>query len=191
MLVSRKFFTLVNLNNAILRFLYKWADGTNKPHVVSQNFSSTKTMGGNAHENWTLHQFLPFLVGSLVLEDELAWLILMDVKDITELVAAPVYTDDSLAFLERKIKAHRQRYQELFPDIKLLPKHHYLEHYPQMIRQFGPTVGQWTMRFEAKHSFFNQVIRYTSCFKNVPLYLASKHQMMITYHLSSPCLSKT
>lgn len=61
-----------------------------------------------------------------------------------------------------------------------------------MIRQFGPVFGQWTMRFGAKHSFFKQVSRqHSSCFKNVPLSLASKHQMMIAYHLSSPCLSKS
>ena len=163
----------------------KWANKTNKPHVVSQSFSSRKTVGGNAHENWSLLRFLPFLVGSH------AWLILMDLKDITELVVAPVHSDDSLAFLEGKILEHRQRYQTLFPDIKLIPKQHYLEHYPQIIRLFGPVVGQWTMRFEAKHSFFKQIIRHTSCFKNVPLSLASKHQMMIAYHLSSPCLNKS
>lgn len=112
----------------------------------------------------------------------------MDLKVITELVVAPVHSDESLAFLESKII---ERYKELFPDIKLLPKHHYLEHYPQMIRLFGPVVGQWTMRFEAKHSsffFFKQVIGHTRCFKNIPLSLASKHQMMIVYHLSKPDL---
>ncbi len=117
--------------------------------------------------------------------------ILMDLKDITELIVAPIHSDDSLAFLEGKILEHRQRYQTLFPDIKLIPKQHYLEHYPQIIRLFGPVVGQWTMHFDAKHSFFKQVIRHTSCFKNVPLSLASKHQMMIAYHLSSPCPSKS
>lgn len=173
-LISKKLFTLADLNNAILKFPYKWADRTNKPHVVSQSFSSTKTVGGNAHENWSLLQFLPILVGSFVPEDEPAWLVLMDLKDITELVVAPVHSDDSLAFLESKITEHRQRYKELFPDIKLLPKHHYLEHneahyLQQMIRLFGPVVVQWTMHFEAKHSFFKQVISHTSCFKNVPL----------------------
>lgn len=134
---------------------------------------------------------MPSLIGSHVPQDEPAWLLLIDLKDITELVVAPVLSDDSLAFLESKIIEHTQRFRELFPDIKLLPKHHYLEYYPQMIRRFGPLVGQWTMRFEAKHSFFKQVIRHTSCFKNVPLTLASNHQMMITYHLSSLSLSKS
>lgn len=52
--------------------------------------------------------------------------------------------------------------------------------------QIGPLVCHWTMRFEAKHSFFKQIVRHTSCFKNIPLTLASKHQLMIAFHLNSP-----
>lgn len=69
--------------------------------------------------------------------DEPAWLVLMDLKDIIELVVAPVHSDDSISYLERNIFVHRHRYKELFPGVRLLLKHHYLEHYPQMIRFFG------------------------------------------------------
>lgn len=39
------------------------------------------------------------------------------------------------------------------------------------------------MRFEAKHSFFKQVVRHTHNFKNVLLTLSMRHQMMMAYHL--------
>ncbi|KAL1249299.1 hypothetical protein QQF64_020304 [Cirrhinus molitorella] len=42
------------------------------------------------------------------------------------------------------------------------------------------------MRYKAKHSFFKQVSRHTKCFKNVPLSLAVKHQLMISYYMR-PC----
>lgn len=54
-----------------------------------------------------------------------------------------------------------------------------------MVKSFGPLVGLWTMRFEAKHSFFKQIVRHTNCFKNIPLSLAVKHQLMISYHLKT------
>lgn len=107
-----------------------------------------------------------------------------------ELVVAPVHNDESITFLESKVSDHRQRHQEVFPQDRLLPKHHYLEHYPKLIKLFGPLVGLWTMRFEAKHSFFKRVMKRTSCFKNVPLSLAVKHQYMIGYHLLSPSIDK-
>lgn len=113
----------------------------------------------------------------------------MDLKDIVELVVAPTHTDESIAYLEGNISEHRQKYQALFPDVKLLPKHHYLEHYPQPIRMFGPLVGLRTMLFEA--SFFKQVVRHTSRFKNVLFSLAVKHQLMVSYQLRSSSFEKT
>lgn len=58
-----------------------------------------------------------------------------------------------------------------------------------MVRLFGPPVGQCKISFEAKHSFFKRIIRHTRCYKNATLTLASKHQMMIAYYQSAPCLT--
>lgn len=157
---------------------------------MPQNLSSRKTIGGNAHENWCLLRLLPFLIGPKVPEHEPVWQVLLDLKQIVELVVSPLHSEESIAYLESKISDHRQRYQEVFPNNKLLPKHHYIEHYPQLIQLFGPLVGLWTIRFEAKHSFFKKIMKHTSCFKNVPLSLAVKHQFMIGYHLSSPSIDK-
>lgn len=158
---------------------------------MPQNLSSRKTIGGNAHENWCLLRLLPFLIGPKIPEHEPVWQVLLDLKQIVELVVSPVHSEESIAYLESKISDHRQRYQEVFPNNKLLPKHHYIEHYPQLIQLFGPLVGLWTIRFEAKHSFFKKIMKHTSCFKNVPLSLAVKHQFMIGYHLSSPSIDKS
>lgn len=189
--ISKDFFRLDDLNTAIRTFPFKWMDKTNKPNPVPRSFESHKSIGGNAHENWALLRLLPFLIGHCVPESEPAWLVLMDLKEIVELAVAPIHTDQSIAYLESKIVEHRQRYQEQFPGIRLLPKHHYVEHYPLMIRAFGPLVCHWTMRFEAKHSFFKQIVKHTSCFKNIPLTLASKHQLMIAFHMNSPSHGKS
>lgn len=124
------------------------------PHPVPLNFASQKTIGGNSHENWSLLRFFPLLVGQRVPAEEPAWEILTDLKDIVYLGVSPFHTEESIAYLNFKISEHRVRLQEVFPDYNLLPNHHYLENYPQLIRQFGPLVCLWTLRFEAKHSFF-------------------------------------
>lgn len=107
-------------------------------------------------------------------------------KDIADLVVANVHTLESIAYLECTISDHRKCYQALFPDQRLLPKHHFLEHYPEMIKCFGPLVSLWTMRFEAKHSFFKQVVRHIHNFRNVTFTLANKHQLMVAYNLLRP-----
>ena len=145
------------------------------------NFASRKSIGGNASENWTLLRLLSFIIGATVPLNDPAWHVLMILKDITELVVAPIHTEESICYLDTLISEHRHRLLEVFPDQKLIPKHHFLEHYPDLIRGYGPLVSLWTMRFEAKHSFFKQVIRHTKSFRNVLMSLASKHQMMMAY----------
>lgn len=115
--------------------------------------------------------------------DEPAWKLLADLKDIVEVVVSPVQTQESIAYLNFKISEHRVRFKEIFPESKFLPKHHFLEHYPYLICEFGPLVALWTMRFEAKHSFFKRVVRHTTCFKNVLLSLAQRHQFLMAHHL--------
>lgn len=188
-LISKKFLSLETLNTYILKFPFKGSDKKNRPHVIPLTYSIKKTIGGNAHENWCLIRFLPFLIGDLVPEDELAWQVLLDLKEIVELVVAPVHTKETIAYLDIKVSEHRQRLQELIPSEKLKPKHHYLEHYSHLITCFGPLVGVWTIRFEAKHSFFKQVARHTNNFRNIELSLATKHQQLISYHLHSSSFS--
>ena len=173
-LISNKYFSFDSLNTRILKFPYKWSDKKNRPHIIPHNYSSRKTIGGNAHENWFLIRFLPFLIGDLIPEGELAWQVILDLKciEIVQLVAAPTHTHETIAYLDVKVSEHRHRLLEFIPGAKLKPKHHYLEHYSHLIRCFGPLVGVWTIRFEANN------------FRNIALTLANKH-----HHLHSSSLS--
>ncbi|KAL6476470.1 hypothetical protein MHYP_G00149690 [Metynnis hypsauchen] len=47
------------------------------------------------------------------------------------------------------------------------------------------------MRFEAKHSFFKRVVRHTTCFKNVLLSLAERHQFLMAHHFYMCSLPKS
>lgn len=181
--IKKKYFTLLELNAAIRSFDFKGTDKTNKPHPIPLHFGSKKTVGGNAHENWCLIRFVPLLIGQKVPCEEPAWHVLTDLKDIVDLVVSPIHTEESIAYLSFKISEHRIRFQEVFPDFNLKPKHHFLEHYPHLIRQYGPLVALWTMRFEAKHSFFKRVARNIKNFKNVLLSLSEKHQYQTAHHL--------
>lgn len=92
------------------------------------------------------------MIDDKVPEENTAWQVLMTLKDVVELVMAPVHTDETLGYMESKISEHRYRYLDVFPEEKL--KHHFLEHYPWLTTAFGPLVLLWTMRFKAKHCFF-------------------------------------
>lgn len=112
-------------------------------------FAARKTVGGNAHENWALLRLLPLIVGERIPENEPTWQVLLNLKDIVQLVLSPVHTDSTICFLDSKMSEHQHRFLTAFPQDKPIPKHHFLEHYPQLIKAFGPLVSLWTMRFDA------------------------------------------
>lgn len=180
--IKKKYFTLSELNDLIKQFPFKFTDDLDRPQSIPVSFASRCSIGGNAHENWALIRSLPLIIGSRIPSDDPAWQILMTLKDIVELSVSPIHSLESVAYLELKISEHRHRLQEVFPQLRLTPKHHFLEHYPALIGAFGPLVGLWTMRFEAKHRFFKRVVRFSSNFKNVLLSLSTKHQLMTAYN---------
>lgn len=189
--IKKKYFSLEELNAIIKNFPYKGKDKTNCPTRIVPTFASKKTIGGNAHENWCVLRLLPLMVGFRIHEDDDAWQLLMTLKDIVELCMSPTHTDESIGLLDSLIAEHRHRFFSVFPQERLIPKHHFIEHYPQLIRAFGPLVLLWTMRFEAKHHFFKKLVRQTCCFRNIVKSMAKKHQHMIAYHLHSAKIKKT
>ncbi|XP_036973983.1 uncharacterized protein LOC119030471 [Acanthopagrus latus] len=181
-LIRKKYISLQELNHSICCFPYKWSDKKNCPQTIAPNFTSRKSVGGNAHENWCLLRMIPLMIGDKVPEDEPAWEVLMTLKDVVELVMAPLHTDETIGYMQSKISEHCYRFLEVFPEETVRPKHHFHEHYPWLTTVYGPPVHFWTMRFEAKHRFFKKVVRQTGCFRNILKTMARKHQSMIAYH---------
>lgn len=184
-LISKRLISLEALNDAMKQFPYTFSDSTNQPQLIPKTFSSKSTIGGNGHENWTLLRLLPLLIGQHIPSGDETWEVLMTLKDVLELSMSTCFTEESLCFLDSKISEHRHLFQKVFEDEKLRPKHHYVEHYPQLIQTFGPLSDLWTMRFEGKHKFFKKVVRRSHNFKNISLTFANRHQEMMAFHLAA------
>lgn len=182
-LISKGYITFDVLNDCIKSFPYQFSDKINKPQKIPKASFEKGTIGGNGHENWTLLRLLPFIIGSKIPEQEPAWEILMDLKEIVDIAVSNKLSEEALFYFSSKLRDHRKLLVHTFPEFKLKPKHHFIDHYPDLIRCYGPLVELWTMRFEAKHSFFKKVIHDAHNWKNVLLTLSSKHQQMMALHL--------
>ena len=66
------------------------------------------------------------------------------------------------------------------------PKSHYLQHYPQMIKAFGPLVK--TLRFESKHGYFKSTFSGSKNRKNICYSLVKRHQMLMYLNYKKPNL---
>ena len=56
-----------------------------------------------------------------------------------------------------------------------LDKHVLCDLYFSHENRFGPLVRHWTMRFEAKHSYFKQLAHSMGNFVNITYSLATRH----------------
>src|SRR4029434_3777599 len=146
-LISKGYFTLAKLNHIISSLPYKHSDKVNRPKVVRKAAIKKGSIGGNGHENWALLRLLPLMVGGCVAENDPSWEILMDLKEIVQIVVSDKFTEETLCYLSFKLKDHHLLLRDTFPNFSLKPKHHFILHYPHLIRCFGPLVDLWTMRF--------------------------------------------
>lgn len=46
-----------------------------------------------------------------------AWTVLMDLKEVVELMLCPVFTDESIQYLQMKMQDHRHMLQEVYLDV--------------------------------------------------------------------------
>ena len=100
------------------------------------------------------------------------------------MLLAPHFSLDSVAYLSVLIEEKLHVFHKLYPTAKIIPKYHYLVHYPRQILLFGPPIHCWTMRYEAKLSFFKRASRYSN-FKNICLAVSQSHQRWLCYQLQS------
>lgn len=160
---------------------YGFNQQRNRPPLPTDKLlDGSNDLGLNARQSWCLLRNMPLLFGDLIETDDKHWHLLLLLLHIVNIVFSPVLSEGMTVYLKHLIFDHHQLFKQLFPEINLLPKHHFMIHYPRCIRQIGPILHTWCMRYEAKHHFFKQQLK---SFKNIPKTLATKHQnYMAMYH---------
>ena len=99
---------------------------------------------------------LPFLVADKVPEDSEHWLCFLLLRKIVDIVLSPVFSEGLCSSLKLLIREHHTKFVNLYGVEVFIPKMHFLVQYPDQIQAVGPMVRTWTIRHEAKLSFFKQ-----------------------------------
>ena len=170
-----QYFTLDELNEIILTFPYSTNDKSNKPQPIRAVSVNNFKVKLTACEMWNFLRLFPLMVGHLVSKTDKKWIFLTDFLQIVELLCAKEFDDIQLSVFEGLLDTFFSDFSKQFPDQALKPKAHFLQHYPKMIKQFGPLIK--TLRFEAKHCYFKTMFHGSKNRKNVCLTLAKRHQM--------------
>jgi hypothetical protein len=79
---------------------------------------------------WCLGKFLPLIIGNLVPEDDERWQLFGTLLEIMDIVFSHVASIDSIGVLEGPVEEHHLKFCYQYPGRSIIPKMHYLVHYP-------------------------------------------------------------
>ncbi|XP_074627093.1 uncharacterized protein LOC141885122 [Acropora palmata] len=107
---------------------YLTLDQLNRPSPISQQTlnNAYNSLKQKAAQMWCLARFLPLMIGSLVPEDDEHWQLFQILLEIMDVVLSPETTEHAIGVLEE----HHYRFIDLYPGRSIIPKMHYMVHYP-------------------------------------------------------------
>ena len=118
-----------------------------------------------------LLKYLPFYLKEYVGNDCPHYQLILQISSIVQMCFSPVISAETIEELKNVIETRLILFKELFPDVNITPKMHYMLHIPQQIVYLGPLVRHCCLRFEARHRYFKDLAPLQN-FKNICLSLA-------------------
>jgi hypothetical protein len=179
-------FTLRAYNQALGNLRLEDYEVRDRPFPVKEE---DKKLAGKALSVALHVRLMPLIVSSLVeLKEDCDLLaFLVTIHSINEILLADCLSPEDAFILQKLIVKYfslRHSCSEKYPSFaKLVPKHHYLEHYPAQILAFGPFVSVWTARYESRHRDFVNWCESSKNFVNVLRTLAVKNQKKLASRL--------
>lgn len=152
------FLSKLDVCSRIYAFDYGYLERKNRPTRITLD-SSGNNIGLNSMQTLCLVRNLPLLFGDIVPEGNLNWTLLLILLQIINIIFSPSLTQGMTVLLKHLIIEHHDLFKKLYPDKNLIPKHHFMIHYPACIRKIGPLIHMWSMRFEAKHRVFKNTLK--------------------------------
>ena len=183
--IARRYFTLADFNHRLKDFDYGYSEVADKPTLTtSQSLnSSAKHLRQGSAQSWLLARTLPLLIASVIPETDPNWQCYLKLLKIIDIALAPLVTTDTCGILKVLIEEHHTLFKRLYPEWSIIPKMHYMVHYPEQIIALGPLVRAWTMRYEAKLHVL-KCAGHVSNFKNISQTVSYRHQRWMCYELS-------
>lgn len=172
--LEMKVLTETQLKDTVKFYQYPKYFRRDKPSILNFN---RHNLGQNASQMRCLFLNIPFILSKYEqnVHVKKVWPCLTYLLRVFQIVHSEFIDEPLLRDLEECVSNHLKLIKELFK-VDLIPKHHFMTHYGNVIRQMGPLVHMSMMRFEAKHTFFKNVARHTNNFVNINKTLATKAQ---------------
>lgn len=173
-----RLFTLEWLNQQISDFAYGSSDRKNRPSSIPMlsDVLTNHSLKQKAFQFFCLFRLLPFLIGGYVPIGHPYWAFYLELRDIGDHLFSQKWTSNTAAYFSVLYEQHMRNFRRLFPNARLIPKHHMLMHYALFAMRTGPPYYNMVSCQEMKLNFFRRLSHGICCFKNLPMSLAFRHQ---------------
>jgi len=175
-------FTLGKLNERIRGHAYGTHDQRSKPPPISEAHIKNKMLNMSSSEMRCFLQVLPLLIGDLIAnKEDPHWKLLLKLRYLTEVVHLKSIHKTTWQYLRTIISEYLQSLTKLYPHDCIKPKHHFLIHYPTVMREMGPLSHFSSMRGESKHQVSKKYSAVSQNRMNIAKSLAIKNQFILNY----------
>lgn len=147
---TEKRFNLIELNTIIQGFQHD-KNENNIPGEILENHIKNKRIIISSAEMLYFMNYLSLMIGHLFADDDEYWQLYIVLKLIIEIVTCTALPVDIHDLLKTDIGEYLTLRLQLFSGVNLTPKHHFLVHYPRIMKNVGPLWPVCCIRFEAKH----------------------------------------
>lgn len=104
-----------------------------------------------------------------------AWACINSMLKIIRICYSSKISEQDIIELEENVKCHLENMKECF-GIDLKPKHHFMTHYSEIIRRWGPLCHMSTLRYEMKHKSLTGTMKNSNNFRNVTKSVTERFQ---------------
>jgi len=82
---------------------------------------------------WNLAVYLPLMIGDLIPESNKEWDCYITLLEILQICVSPLLSVDLVDYLKVLIETYLSLFRQCYPDKNIIPKQHYLLHFPSQI----------------------------------------------------------
>ncbi|KAH7936950.1 hypothetical protein HPB49_006526 [Dermacentor silvarum] len=130
--------------DAVCNFEYGPNDAKNKAVEINATFlTSNACLKGTASSKWCLLRFLPLILGDRIPVGNKDWELLLQYREIVDIVFAPEIPAERLAYLDVLVQSFLTDFAERYGPSTVTPKLHYMVHY-----------GRWDFPFSWEPHIF-------------------------------------
>lgn len=146
--VQSRYFTIDELNSRIEGYNF----GANRPSPFDSKIATNPSakIRQSASQMISLSRELPLIIADLIPCDDEYWYSFLLLLKICSIAVSPLCTHDTIAYLTVLIEEKLHIFSQLYPAENIIPKQHYLVHYPSQMERLGPLIHSWNMRHESK-----------------------------------------